>query len=159
MGDTVTFNGVLQNNTYYNWSTSVNGQIIDTLNNYTNVYFPNVGSVPVYLNAVNACGTANGTRNVSVRPLPSVDAGNDTIICPGTQLELSTTAGSSYRYNWMVNDSTIANTQDHIVTPSEDTYYVIQVTSFPAIGCKEQDTIFVSLKTAALSFFLGHHNL
>lgn len=151
VGDTATFNGILQNNTYYNWSTTVNGQIIDTLNNYTNVYFPNVGSVPVYLNAVNACGTANGTRNVSVRPLPNVDAGNDTIICPGTQLELSTIAGTSYAYNWMVNDSTIANTQDYIVMPTVDTYYVIQVTSFPAIGCKEQDTIFVSLRTAGAS--------
>ena len=152
VGDTATFNGILQNNTYYNWSTSVNGQIVDTLNNYTNVFFPNVGSVPVYLNAVNACGTANGTRNVSVRPLPLVDAGNDTTICPGVPFTLiSNPYNAGYTYNWMINDSTIANTQSISVNPQTDTYYVVQATSFPAIGCKEQDTIFVSLRTAGIT--------
>lgn len=149
VGDTATFNGVLQNNTYYNWSTNANGQIIDTLNNYTNVYFPNTGTVPVYLNAVNACGTANGTRNVSVRALPLVDAGNDTLICPGMPLELiSNPFNVGYTYNWMQNDSTIATSQSTTVYPTTDSYYVIQATSFPAIGCKEQDTIFVSLRDA-----------
>lgn len=148
VGDTATFNGLLQNNTYYHWNTSANGQIIDTLNNYTNVYFPNVGSVPVLLNAINDCGTANGTKNVSVRPLPLVDAGNDTLICPGVPFELTTLAGNGYAYNWMIVDSTIATTQSTLISPQTDTYYVIQVTSFPAIGCKEQDTIFVSLRTA-----------
>ncbi len=148
VGDTAAFNGILQNNTYYNWSTSVNGQIIDTLNNYTNVYFPNIGSVPVLLSAVNDCGTANGTKNISVRPLPTVDAGNDTIICPGIPFELNTTAGTGYAYNWLNVDSTIATTQNTTVFPNTNTYYVIEVTSFPAIGCKEQDTIFVSLKAA-----------
>jgi gliding motility-associated-like protein len=152
VGDTATFNGILQNNTYYNWSTTVNGQIIDTLNNYTNVFFPIVGSVPVYLSAVNACGTANGTRNVSVRPLPLVDLGNDTTICPGVPLNLSSNPfNAGYTYNWMTNDSTIGNTQSITVNPAIDSYYVVQATSFPTIGCKEQDTIFVSLRTAGVT--------
>jgi gliding motility-associated-like protein len=148
VGDTATFNGILQNNTYYNWSTSANGLIIDTLNNFTNVYFPNVGSVPVYLNAVNDCGTANGIKNISVRPLPNVNAGNDTLICPGIPFELTTPSGSNYSYKWMINDSTFATTQTVTINPTVTTSYVIQVSSFSGLGCKEQDTITVNLKSA-----------
>ena len=152
VGDTATFNGILQNNTYYNWSTNSNGQIIDTLNNFTNVYFPNTGTVPVIMSAVNDCGTANGVKNVIVRPLPLVDAGNDTIVCPGVPLELTSDPfNSGYSYNWMEVDSTVANTQTAVVFPTSDTYYVIQATSYPAIGCKEQDTVFVSLRDAGPS--------
>ncbi|HRG58323.1 MAG TPA: gliding motility-associated C-terminal domain-containing protein [Bacteroidia bacterium] len=149
VGDTATFNGILQNNTYYHWSTNTSGQVIDTLNNFVNVYFPNTGTIPVFLNAVNSCGTANGTRNVIVRPLPLVDAGNDTTICPGTPLVLASNPNNlAYTYNWTKNDTTIATTQSVTVYPETDTYYVIQATSFPTIGCKEQDTIFVSLREA-----------
>jgi gliding motility-associated-like protein len=147
IGDTATFNGFLQNNTYYYWSTN-SGVIIDTLNNFTNVYFPTAGTIPVYLNAVNSCGTANGIKNVTVRPLPNVDAGNDTTICPGTPLQLTTQTGTSYNFNWMELDSTIATTQSTTVYPTSDTYYVIQTTSYPSIGCKEQDTVFVTLRSA-----------
>jgi gliding motility-associated-like protein len=150
IGDTATFNGFLQNNTYYYWSTN-SGVIIDTLNNYTNVYFPIAGTIPVYLSAVNSCGTANGTKNVTVRPLPNVDAGNDTTICPGAALQLTTPTGTSYNFNWMELDSTIATTQSTTVYPTSDTYYVIQTTSYPSIGCKEQDTVFVTLRTAGAS--------
>jgi gliding motility-associated-like protein len=152
VGDTATFNGILQNNTFYNWSTNSNGLIIDTLNNFTNVYFPNTGTVPVIMSAVNDCGTANGVKNVIVRPLPLVDAGNDTIVCPGVPLELTSDPfNSGYSYNWMEVDSTVANTQTAVVFPTTDTYYVVQATSYPAIGCKEQDTIFVSLRDAGPS--------
>ncbi len=148
VGDTATFHGVLQNNTYYHWGTSVNGQIIDTLNNYTNVYFPNVGTVPVTLHAVNSCGVANGLRNVNVRPLPTVNAGNDTIICPGTSIELSTPSGSNYDYFWMINDSTFSQTQNTVVSPQNNTTYVILVSSYAGLACKMSDTINVSLKQA-----------
>ena len=147
VGDTATFHGLLQNNTYFHWNTSANGSIIDTLNNYTNVYFPNTGSVPVYLSAVNACGTANGTRNVIVRPLPTVDAGNDTIVCPGVNFELSTPSGTGYNYSWNLNgDSLIGSTQTITIAPTQNTYYVINVSSFAALACKEQDTIYVTVK-------------
>ncbi|MCC6253075.1 MAG: gliding motility-associated C-terminal domain-containing protein [Bacteroidia bacterium] len=153
VGDTATFNGILQNNTYYHWSTSNNGQIIDTLNNITNIYFPNTGSVPVYLHAVNSCGVANGTKNIMVRPLPTVDAGNDTTICPGIPFTLSTPAGSNYNYYWMVNDSTFATTQETFVIPDQTTTYTIKVTSFGALACKGQDSITISLKAPGSSSY------
>lgn len=151
IGDTASFNGILQNNTYYHWNTSINGQIIDTLNNNTNVYFPTTGSVPVYLTALNSCGSANGTKNVNVRPLPTVNVGNDTTICPGTTLDLTTPFGINYNYNWINNDSIFANSQNTSVTPKESTFYVIQVSSYSSLACKEQDTLFVTLKSSGAS--------
>lgn len=143
LGDTNTFQTfTFTNNTYYNWSVT-GGTIVDTSNNVIQMSFPNTGGYTLTLNAINQCGTATGNFNITVKPYPNVNAGNDTIICGGVPISLSTQTGAGYTYNWSDGTSTIATTNSVTITPTVTTSYVISVSVSP--GCVSYDTVNVTV--------------
>lgn len=143
VGDTATYSVPLAQSTFYSWS-ATNAALLDTLNNIANFAFNTVGQASVFITAVNKCGTRNGTRNVNVRPLPLVDAGNDTSICKGSAVDLTTTTGTNYVYYWYDDDNElIGNTNPFTVTPNETTTFVIRTTSFGNLACESKDTVTV----------------
>lgn len=103
-------------------------------NNSTNSTFNVVsaGNYSVQV-TVNGC-TGNDNINVSYTPPIAVDIGNDTSVCPGTNLLLdATTAGATYL--WQDN-----STNATLTTSGAGTYWV-EVT---VNNCNDTDTIVIS---------------
>lgn len=142
VGDTATYSVPLAQSTFYSWS-GTNNALLDTLNNVANFAFNTVGQSTVLITAVNKCGTRNSIRNVNVRPLPLVDAGNDTTICKGIEVDLTTTTGNNYLYYWYDEAGLIGNTNPFLVNPPVTTTYVIRTTSFGNLACESKDTVTV----------------
>ena len=93
----------------------------------------------------NGC-TDQDSIAITVLPLPNVDAGNDTTICPGLSVQLNATGGSTYQWLTPVNLSNflIANP---IATPDTLTTYVVSTTD--TNGCINTDTMVVALYDSA----------
>jgi gliding motility-associated-like protein len=82
-------------------------------------------------------------KPLQVLPLPSVDAGLDTVICFGQSLTLNATGANLYKWN---NDPSLSCTQCSNPTAnpqSSTTYYVLGKDAF---GCTASDSIFVEVK-------------
>ncbi|CAN5907055.1 hypothetical protein BH11BAC7_BH11BAC7_22400 [soil metagenome] len=137
-GDTTTYTTTFNNNTYYNWSTN-GGVIVDTANNIIEMSYPNTGSYILSLNALNQCGSASSVFGVTVRAYPTVAAGNDTIICSSSSVQLSTPTGPGYTYSWSNGTSVIGTTNTVSVTPTVTTTYVVSVSI--SAGCTSYDTV------------------
>ncbi len=94
-----------------------------------------------YCNFENACGAVRDSVYVSII-VPSVTAGNDTIICPGQTAVMWAQGGLNYFWNPV---ETLNNpfTSQVIATPSAPTmYYVTGVDEF---GCSATDSVFIDL--------------
>jgi gliding motility-associated-like protein len=144
VGDTVEYYLPLSEDTYYAWNSNL-AQIVDSLNNAVNFYFPTSGSIPILVEAVNDCGNRNNSRNIIVRPLPNVDAGNDTTICEASTISLSTLAGSSYKFSWSTDSTEFSTEREVQVTPDSTTTYVIEVKSFGNLACTAFDTVTINV--------------
>ncbi|MFH2096888.1 MAG: PKD domain-containing protein, partial [Bacteroidota bacterium] len=74
------------------------------------------------------------TATVTVIPLPVVDLGNDTVLCPGTAITLNAgNAGSTFLWQ----DASVNQTY----TPTTNGIYTVTVTD--STGCEEADSILV----------------
>ena len=86
--------------------------------------------------------------NVTVLPLPTVDAGEDSIICPGLSVQFNGSGGVSYQ--WLnpinLNNFLIA---DPIATPDAITAYILQATD--SNGCINTDTAIITLYDPAIA--------
>lgn len=85
------------------------------------------------------------TVTISVAPLPTVDAGEDRAICPGSSVTLQVSARGGrgpYRFLWKPTDG-LSNPEsaNPIAQPVRSTRYVVQITD--ALGCVSHDSIFV----------------
>lgn len=91
-----------------------------------------------YLTVTN--GVCSGTLStlVNVDPLPDVDLGNDTTICPGQVVVLDAGGNTGDSYSW----STGANTQTISVNTAND--YFVTLTDGNT-GCNGKDSITVTL--------------
>ncbi|MDC3133894.1 hypothetical protein OA958_03555, partial [Bacteroidota bacterium] len=80
------------------------------------------------------------TLNLTIHTSPTVDLGNDTILCSGTTIDLN--AGSGFTYSWQdgTNDSTL--------TASSSGAYSVTITD--GNGCSDSDTINVTIATPLL---------
>jgi gliding motility-associated-like protein len=139
-GDTNTYSAVFNNSTYYSWNTT-GGTVVDTANNVIDMAYPNVGTFQIQLSAINQCGTANSSINVTVKPYPTANAGNDTVVCNSTTLTLSTPTGTGYGFTWTQGSTTISNSHTVTVTPTVTTTYVVAVSVTG--GCISYDTVTV----------------
>lgn len=137
-GDTITFFTTFNNNTYYNWGTN-GGTIVDTSNNIIEMSYPNTGTYQLTLNAINQCGSATSIKGVTVRPYPAAAAGNDTLICGGNPVTLTTPTGTGYSYSWSNGTNTIGNTNSVSVSPTVTTTYIVTVSI--SAGCTSYDTV------------------
>jgi gliding motility-associated-like protein len=72
-------------------------------------------------------------------PLPYAEAGSDTSICLGEQLQLwSNGAGENGHYDWYANGQLIESTQFLYITPTETTTYTLYASN--ANGCFSDDS-------------------
>jgi hypothetical protein len=90
---------------------------------------------------INGC-TNTDTVTVFVNQLPSVDAGTNTGICPGSSVQLNATGASSYL--WTPSSSlTPINIPNPTATPTIGEWYY--VTGTDGNGCKNNDSVFVDV--------------
>lgn len=144
-GDTNLFQVPFSDNTYYTW-TSNNGTIVDTSNNEIELKFTTTpGSHTITINAINQCGSAAATKSVQVKPYPTVNANNDTIVCINEPVILNTNTGAGYTYSWSDGTTVISSTHDATVTPSTSTNYIVSVTGTG--GCVKKDTVTIQIQT------------
>ncbi|MDO9187512.1 MAG: gliding motility-associated C-terminal domain-containing protein [Bacteroidia bacterium] len=144
-GDTNLFQVPFSDNTYYTW-TSNNGTIIDTSNNEIDIKFPTTpGSHSITINSINQCGSASATKTIQVKPYPTVNAGNDTIVCINEPVSLSTNSGVGYSYSWSDGTSVISSTQSTSVAPITTTSYTVTVTGTG--GCVKKDSVTIQIQS------------
>ena len=137
-GDTVQLNASGADT--YSWSPA------DSLNN-TGIANPQAwpsDTTEYIVTGLNNLGCLNtDTLFVNVNPLPPADAGPDTWICPGDNIQLSASGGAVYLWTPAANLSD-PNIADPVVTLTDTASYQVLVTS--AEGCTATDsiTIFVN---------------
>ncbi|MCB9223566.1 MAG: T9SS type A sorting domain-containing protein [Crocinitomicaceae bacterium] len=131
-GDSVT----LYTDSYstYSWSTS-------STDSFTTVY--STGTYTVTITDVNGCQNS-ANASVTAFSLPTVDAGTNFSVCPGTSGTLNASGASTYL--WTFNSTlTPLNVSNPTATPTAVTKYY--VTGTDGNGCKNKDSVTVSLYT------------
>lgn len=117
-----------------------------TLGNPTG-YFTSGGTYQYIVDVLdtNNC-SAMDTVNITVHPIPTIDAGADTMVCPGSSATIggSPTAHASSSILWsngqLLNDSTI---QNPTATVQSSTTFILTVTD--TNGCSFLDTVDVDI--------------
>jgi len=93
---------------------------------------------------INGC-SANDMVNITVNPLPNVNAGPDQTICSGSSVGLSASGGLTY--NWTpstgLSNPTTANP---IASPTSTTIYTVTATDVN--GCSSTDDVTVTVSSA-----------
>lgn len=90
----------------------------------------------------NGC-TGTDDITITVKALPSADAGADTSVCDGGSVALSASAGSAY--SWAPSSSLSAsNVQNPAASPGATTSYTLTLTG--ANGCMNTDSVLVTVK-------------
>lgn len=131
--------------TSYNW-TFIGGTPSTAFGPNPSVTYPASGSYTVVLAVNNSMGTnvTNQSVNVTVNPLPMVDAGADISGCNGTQVQVTANASPGVSYLWTPNigiSSTTSANPTFSLTSSRN--YYLTVTD--ANGCQSTDTLFVGV--------------
>ncbi|TAL62529.1 MAG: T9SS type B sorting domain-containing protein [Bacteroidetes bacterium] len=123
----------------YNWSPST------ALNNSTianPIASPTI-STTYTVTVTNADGcTKTDSVKVSINPSPLIDAGTNTVVCPGSAVTLNATGGITYVWSPStgLSNSTISNPD---ASPSVITTYTVVGTN--ANGCTDSDFITISI--------------
>jgi len=91
----------------------------------------------------NSC-TSTDTVVVTINPLPTANAGNDTTICIGDSIQLNATGGTSYSWT-PIGSLTNPNIANPIAFPNTTTTYIVTVTD--GLGCVDTDTVIVTVAT------------
>jgi gliding motility-associated-like protein len=142
-------------NTVFNWTAT-----------QTNTAGASAGSGAAISQTLTTTGSVNGTVVYSVTPsldgcigtavnatitvsvLPTINAGTDVSICPGTSTTLTATGGVTYTW-----DNGLGAGNTHTVTPSATTTYT--VTGEDANGCENTDAVTVTLYTNPTATLTG----
>ena len=125
--------------TSYSWSPTIG---------LSNPNIANPNACPTVTTTYVVTGTdANNCTNtdtviVTVNPLPTANAGNDTTICIGDSVQLNATGGTSYTWT-PAGSLTNPNIANPIAFPNTTTTYVVTVTD--GLGCVDTDTIIVTV--------------
>ncbi len=101
--------------------------------------FRKAGTYPVRIHATNQKGCSDTlVQNLLVHPLPSLDAGADSVLCLGTPIQLQPQGASTYE--WFSGPSlSCTNCEQPFVNPVSDAIYFVKGTS--AIGCSTIDSV------------------
>lgn len=141
---TVQLNGIAAPDTSsLQWKWDINNTIINQQNTGV-LNFPNAGNYPVTLSVINSSGCVDtATTSITVNQTPTINAGNDTIICLGNNFTLQPTGGANYTWSPATYLS-CTNCANPVSTPTNNiTYYVTGTT---AQACSNKDTINVRVK-------------
>lgn len=113
-------------------------------------YYDSLTTYPVYLLVVNGNGCRDSINStVTIQPPPDISAGPDTVICVNDTAILSPTGGVSYVWSSAAYLSCNSCTNPKIA-PTDTSYYYVKGTDI--YGCRNYDTIQVSLQTKTTSF-------
>ncbi len=101
-------------------------------------FTPAIGSITYTVNGTDANGCSSiDLVNVTVNPLPNVDAGPDQTVCDGDQVTLTASGASNYAWDNGITDGVA-------FTPSVGTT-VYTVTGTDANGCQNTDQVNVTV--------------
>jgi len=108
--------------------------------NPTNICYPNAGSfdVALVINNTNGQDSIFIANFITVNPLPTVVASNDTSICLGSSATISASGAISYSWN-----NGLGAGQNHAVSPITTTTYI--VTGTDVNGCQNTDNVVVTV--------------
>lgn len=145
---TLTYNGTLNNGPNYapiTWQWNFGNGQTATGQNPSAQAFPTAGNYPVALQATNAKGcVGKDTLQLTIHPLPKTNAGIDSLICLGQNVQLQ--ASGADTYEWVGSSTTTLSCTvcpSPIATPTQTTsYFVAGATTF---GCIKFDTVKVSV--------------
>lgn len=120
-----------------------NGNISNLQNPPTQTY-PNLGSFPLTLILTNSSGCADTVnKTIHIHPLPTTNAGNDTLLCLGTPVQLNATGADSY--TWTPGSYlSCTNCSSPITSTPVSIWY--SVTGKTIYGCTTTDSIFIRVK-------------
>ena len=101
--------------------------------------FRKAGNYPVRIYATNQKGCSDTlVQNLVVHPIPSLDAGSDSILCLGTPIQLKPKGAATYE--WFSGPTlSCTNCEQPFINPVSDAIYFVKGTS--AIGCSTIDSI------------------
>ncbi|MBX7109745.1 MAG: gliding motility-associated C-terminal domain-containing protein [Chitinophagales bacterium] len=141
-GDTINYHVTFYAGTYYDWASSW-GTIIDTSNSEITVVFDSSGTATVSVFALNECGQANGTKTITVHPLPDITAPPDTAVCPGALVFLNASS-SATNVNWSISGGggAVPNPTTVIAADTNAVYIVTATTTF---NCDKSDTTLIDV--------------
>lgn len=133
--------------TVSSWSWSYDGQSSSLQEPvYT---FTATGTFPVSLVATDGWGCIGSlTKNITVNPLPTIEAGKDTVVCIGDPATLLATGGVSYVWGAGPTLSCTA-CNPALATPTVPTVYTVIGTDVN--GCQNTDTVQVFLRTHTIA--------
>ncbi len=152
MGDTVTYSVEFFDGTYYEWSFTGGGILIDSSNNQITIYwppspFPYSGTISLLAIMENFC-TGYNSEPVSITSKTEANVFvPDTAICSGATVTLvadNLTSSFFNTFNWTVEGSTISLGDSSILFLQPDTTssYVVMIDHD---GCKDWDTVQVEV--------------
>ena len=107
--------------------------------NPENQLFRKAGNYPVRIHATNQKGCSDTLiQNLVVHPIPSLDAGADSILCLGTPIQLKPQGAATYE--WLSGPTlSCTNCEQPTINPNSDAIYFVKGTS--AVGCSAIDSI------------------
>jgi gliding motility-associated-like protein len=110
-----------------------------TVQNPEKQLFRKAGNYPVRIHATNQKGCSDTlVQNLVVHPIPTLDAGPDSILCLGTPIQLKPQGAATYE--WFAGPTlSCANCEQPFINPVSDAIYFVKGTS--AIGCSAIDSI------------------
>ncbi len=140
-------------NTTYNWDIT-NGTIITNNGDNVDVIWDNPGTGSLTVNAINqyGCPSQPITLDVTVLIAPTVDLGNDTIICYGDTLLIpgTTNAAPGYTITWNTTvDMDNSNSITPSVYPTTAIDYILNVDA--GFSCLGTDTIKINVSEPFVS--------
>ena len=124
----------------WNWG---DGSALAPTVNPANHTYSSIGLFNVVLTVKSDSGcTQSITRSININPLPVITLTNDTIICPGTSIQLMATGGTNYYWksNPTLNDTTISNPT---ASPLIKSSYYVRVKD--ANRCQNNDSVLIDL--------------
>ncbi|MGM0947017.1 MAG: PKD domain-containing protein [Bacteroidota bacterium] len=117
------------------------------------IEFTSTGAKKITLEVTTACGITVSEKTFTIAEPPTIDAGPDTEICNGEEIQLSATAtggSGNYTVQWSANPPSAITDQSTFtptVKPSITTVYTATVTDTDT-GCQEVDEIQVTVTPA-----------
>ena len=153
-GDTVNYKD--KSTSYFSTITSWLWTLPDASANTTpafSYYYPLAGTYPITLLVTDGWGcTGNLTANITVHPPPVITASPDTVICVSDAATLTGYGGATYSWSPPVALG-CTNCNPAKASPLTVTTYTVVGTD--QFGCKNFDTVMVSLKTKTVSHATG----
>lgn len=146
-GDTSRLGSVTSTGALYSWTSVPAGFISDIA---TPVVQPMVTTMYILTVANDGGGLqVKDTVVITVLNGPLVNAGADTLVCPGQPVTIGTSAIPGLTYNWTSDrpDNFTSALAQPVVQYSGSAYYYLRVTN--ATGCRAYDTVYVQAGTTA----------